>query len=247
MSWSTREIADLAGTSLRAVRHYHEVGLLDEPERASNGYKQYGVAHLVRVLRIKCLTDLGFSLSQIAAMGDQDEHPHEALRTLDAELAASIERLQRTRAELGVILNNQAPTDLPAELAPAAAEAELTDADRSFMVVLTRVLGPLGMASYSDLLADMRADAPVSSRDPVSAFDRLPADAEESVRRDIADRMVPYVRDLYSRYPGLKTAGADAPHGSRFASETVGKAIIDLYNAAQVDVIARVQVMLRAD
>uniref|UniRef100_UPI0037167E9A MerR family transcriptional regulator n=2 Tax=Bacillati TaxID=1783272 RepID=UPI0037167E9A len=53
MAWSTRELAELAGTSLRAVRHYHEVGLLEEPERRANGYKQYGVAHLVRALRIR--------------------------------------------------------------------------------------------------------------------------------------------------------------------------------------------------
>ena len=120
MAWSTREIAELAGTSLRAVRHYHEVGLLPEPERRANGYKQYGVAHLVRLLRIKRLVDLGFSLSQIAAMGEEDDHPEAALRTLDAELAATIERLQRARVELGLILHRSAPTDLPAELAPAA-------------------------------------------------------------------------------------------------------------------------------
>ena len=47
-----------------------EVRLLEEPERRANGYKQYGVSHLVRLLRIKRLVDLGFSLSQIAAMGD---------------------------------------------------------------------------------------------------------------------------------------------------------------------------------
>lgn len=41
-----------------------------EAERRSNGYKQYGVSHLVRVLRIKRLTALGFSLSQIADMRD---------------------------------------------------------------------------------------------------------------------------------------------------------------------------------
>ncbi|WP_433560110.1 MerR family DNA-binding transcriptional regulator [Pseudonocardia xinjiangensis] len=28
MAWSTRELADLAGTTVRAVRHYHDVGLL---------------------------------------------------------------------------------------------------------------------------------------------------------------------------------------------------------------------------
>jgi DNA-binding transcriptional MerR regulator len=113
VAWSTREIADLAGTSLRAVRHYHEVGLLGEPERRANGYKQYGVAHLVRLLRIKRLTELGFSLSQIAAMGEQDDHPEEALRTLDAELTATIERLQRVRVELGLILQRGTPMDLP--------------------------------------------------------------------------------------------------------------------------------------
>jgi DNA-binding transcriptional MerR regulator len=67
LAWSTREIAELAGTTVRAVRHYHEVGLLAEPERRANGYKQYGVAHLIHVLRIKRLTDLGFSLSQAYA------------------------------------------------------------------------------------------------------------------------------------------------------------------------------------
>ena len=35
MAWSTRQLAELAGTSLRAVRHYHDVGLLPEPERLS--------------------------------------------------------------------------------------------------------------------------------------------------------------------------------------------------------------------
>lgn len=43
----------------------------------------------VRLLRITRLTDRGFSLPQIAGTGDADEHPGEALRTLDAELAAT--------------------------------------------------------------------------------------------------------------------------------------------------------------
>ncbi|MCQ6248646.1 MerR family transcriptional regulator [Streptomyces malaysiensis] len=109
MSWSTREIAELAGTSLRAVRHYHEVGLLEEPERRVNGYKQYGVPHLVRLLRIKRLVDLGFSLNQIAETVDEGEHPGRALRTLDAELAATVERLQRARLELTTLIEQRAP------------------------------------------------------------------------------------------------------------------------------------------
>ncbi|GAA4299999.1 DNA-binding transcriptional MerR regulator [Actinomadura luteofluorescens] len=238
MAWSTRELAELAGTSLRAVRHYHEVGLLDEPERRANGYKQYGVAHLVRLVRIKRLTDLGFSLQQIAAMGDGDDHPEEALRTLDAELAATIERLQRARVELGVILRQSAPTDLPSDIAPAAAETEMPDSDRSFVVVMTRVLGPEGMRAYGDMLRS-------PSTDPVAAeFEQLPADADEATRAAVAERMAPYVSGLYAEHPGLDTMTSDAPRGAGFASQAVTTALEDLYNPAQMDVLYRTQALL---
>jgi DNA-binding transcriptional MerR regulator len=233
VAWSTREIAELAGTTVRAVRHYHEVGLLDEPERRANGYKKYGVAHLIRVLRIKRLTDLGFSLSQIAAMGGADEHPAEALRTLDAELAATIDRLQRVRVELGLILRQAAPTDLPPEIAPAAADAELSDADRALIVVVTRVLGPRGLETYADFLQDLPTDPAASE------FDHLPADADEETRSTLAERLGPYVRDLLADNPGLRDVSADAPGGARFADRTVAKAMNDLYNPAQLDVLRR--------
>lgn len=152
MAWSTRQIAERAGTSVRAVRHYHEVGLLEEPQRRANTYKQYGVAHLVSVLRIKRLTDLGFSLSQIEEMGDADEHPEEALRGLDTELAGTIARLQEVRAELATILERSTLTDLPAEFAPATTRSDLSEADRSFLVVAARVLGPAGLKSYAEML-----------------------------------------------------------------------------------------------
>jgi DNA-binding transcriptional MerR regulator len=238
VAWSTREIAELAGTSLRAVRHYHEVGLLAEPQRRANGYKQYGVAHLVRVLRIKRLTDLGFSLPQIAAMGDADEHPEEALRTLDAELAATIERLQRVRVELGLILRQAAPTDLPPEFATAAG-ARLSDADRSFLVVMTRILGPQGLQTYADLLQDLPADPAASE------FDDLPADADEETRQAVAERLVPYVRALNREHPGLSAPEADARHSPRFVEETVGKVMRDLYSPAQLDVLRRTHHLLR--
>lgn len=241
MGWSTREIAELAGTSLRAVRHYHEVGLLAEPERRANGYKQYGVAHLVRVLRIKRLTDLGFSLSQIAAMGDDDDHPEQALRTLDAELAATIERLQRARIELGLILSKSAPTDLPSDFAPVAAEAELSDADRSLVVVMTRVLGPQGLQTYGDLLRNAPGDA--VDKD----FEKLEADADDGTRQEMAERLAPYIREVEAANPGLRDIHADAPGGVRHAQRTFGKALRDLYNPAQIDVLGRVEALIAED
>ncbi|TCP45809.1 DNA-binding transcriptional MerR regulator [Tamaricihabitans halophyticus] len=239
MAWSTREIAELAGTSLRAVRHYHEVGLLAEPERRANGYKQYGVAHLVRLLRIKRLVDLGFSLTQIAEMGDADDHPEQALRTLDAELAATIERLQRARVELGYILQKSAPTELPPEFVPAATETPMSKEDRTFLTVLGRVLGPEGMASYAGLVR-----RPII--DPVGLeFENLPADADERARVDLAERLVPLVQAIYREHPDLLTAPMDAPRGEQYATKNVRKAMVDIYNPAQVDVLTRLRGLLR--
>jgi DNA-binding transcriptional MerR regulator len=240
MAWSTREIAELSGTSLRAVRHYHDVGLLDEPDRHGNGYKQYGVAHLIRVLRIKHLTDLGFSLHQVTDMGDTDDHPEKALRILDAELAATIERLQRDRVELGSILREAALTDLPPAIAPAAAGAELSDTHRSVVAVLSRVLGPQGLEIYAEMLQNLPTD-PV-----VAEFDDLPADADPPTRQDLAERLAPYARRLRAENPGLSALDSDAPHGARFVEQTVGRAMQDLYNSAQLDVVRRTEIMLRA-
>ncbi|MEV4016841.1 MerR family DNA-binding transcriptional regulator [Nonomuraea angiospora] len=33
------ELAELAGVTVRTLRHYHQIGLLPEPRRASGGYR----------------------------------------------------------------------------------------------------------------------------------------------------------------------------------------------------------------
>lgn len=234
MGWSTRQLAELAGTTLRTIRHYHDVGLLAAPERRANGYKDYGVQHLVRVMRIKRLTDLGLSLTQIAELGDADEHPGQALRLLDAELASTIERLQRIRAELALVLTQASPTDLPASVAKAIADADLSPADRSFTVVLAQVLAPETMVRYSQSLQGY-------AQDPVIVeFDNLPVDADEQTRQGLAERMreLPVVRKMRDIFP--EGVYADAPRGAGYAIEAAGRALVELYNRAQLDVLARI-------
>jgi DNA-binding transcriptional MerR regulator len=240
MAWSTREIAELAGTSLRAVRHYHEVGLLPEPERHSNGYKQYGVAHLVRLLRVKRLVDLGFSLARIAELGDDDHHPADALRTVDAELGATIDRLQRARVELALILRHHAPTDLPAGLVPVGGAAGLSEADRSIVLVMARVLGPRGLEAYAEVLRSVPAH-PTDGE-----FDTLPSDADDDARRALAGRMAPHVRRIRAEHPEVTDVPVDAPRGARSVARVAEAAVQELYNPAQLDVLRRVRELLGA-
>lgn len=236
MAWSTRELADLAGTTVRTVRHYHDVGLLEEPRRRANGYKQYGVAHLVRVLRVKRLADLGLTLPQIAELGDADQHPREALRGLDAHLARTLDRLQEVRTEVRQILQEAAPADLPPALAARIRDTDPSDADRVLLIVLT---GVLGLAVVVDFLDTLRGLPPSPA---ATAFDQLPADADDAARHELAIRLLPRSRTLRVMLPRLwsATAGPDA------AARTADEAVRDLYNPAQFDVLRRVGVLLRS-
>ncbi|AMY51846.1 MerR family transcriptional regulator [Rhodococcoides fascians] len=238
MGWSTRQIADLAGTTLKSVRHYHDVGLLDEPERTSNGYKQYGVTHLVRLMQIKRLTDLGFSLADIAAQGDGRDHPEQALRTLDAELGATIERLQRARLEIAMLLHESLPTDLPPELGSAA--VHLTTADRQFVTFASTVLSPTALDAYCDLLRS----TPQLPTD--SEFDDLPADADSATTRDLAERMAPHVRRLAARFPALFD-DTETDGDRRRVTRALAVAVEDLYNPAQRDVLRQVAALNATD
>ena len=237
VGWSTSQLADLAGTTLRTIRHYHDVGLLPEPERRANGYKSYGVPHLVRVLRIRRLTDLGLSLPQIADLGDGDEHPREALRELDTELAAQIDRLQRVRAELALVLSQESPTDLPLDIAAKIAEADLSPPDRSLTVVLAQLLSPETLIKYAETLKDY-------SKDPaVIEFDHLPEDADEQTRQRLAERMLamPYLQEMRDAFPDAAGMYSGAPRGEEHARQTIGKVIAELYNQAQLDVLVRMK------
>ncbi|TQM09309.1 MerR family transcriptional regulator [Pseudonocardia kunmingensis] len=237
MAWSTRELADLAGTSVRAVRHYHHVGLLAEPQRRANGYKQYGVAHLVRVLRIKRLADLGFTLPQIAELGDADQHPRDALRGLDAHLARTLDRLQDARSEIQQILQQAAPTDIPPALAARIRDTDVSDADRALLIVLTRVLG---LAVVTDFVDTLRGLPPSPA---ATAFDQLPADADDATRHELATRLLPRSRTLRVMLPRLRSATDGL---SAAANRTVDVAARDLYNPAQFDVLRRVELLLRS-
>ncbi|TFD92059.1 MerR family transcriptional regulator [Cryobacterium lactosi] len=238
MTWSTKQLAELAGSTVKAVRHYHAIGLLDTPERASNGYKLYGVDHLVRLLQIKRLSDLGMPLAQIAAMSEPDASPDDALRVIDTDVAESIERLQRVRAELALILRHQTPTDLPAGFGEGA--SELSDADRALLLIYSRVFTTTAMEDLREMVQDKK-------RRPIDAeFDSLPSTADEATRQELAERYAPYMQELTATYPWLSEPGKRAPGGRVFAGSVVGEAITALYNPAQMDVLGRAHAVLQA-
>lgn len=100
------EMADLAGVSVRTVRYYHQRGILSEPERRANGYRDYTVDHLVALVRIRQLVQTGLPLSQAGAIASDAASAapgpvgEVTLDEIDDILRRKIEDLTRQRARL---------------------------------------------------------------------------------------------------------------------------------------------------
>jgi DNA-binding transcriptional MerR regulator len=109
--FSTGAFARLAQVSVRTLHHYDEIGLL-APAQVDDrtGYRWYSAEQLARLHRILALRDLGFSLSEIQPIVDEQVSLDELrgmlwLRRSEASgrIAAEAERLARVEARLGQI------------------------------------------------------------------------------------------------------------------------------------------------
>ncbi|MFI7609432.1 MerR family transcriptional regulator [Micromonospora sp. NPDC049366] len=95
------QLAAYAGVTVRAVRHYHQIGLLPEPERDASGYRTYGAPAVVSLIKIRTLADAGVPLTQIARMLEADEATlAEAVEQIDNRLRDEIDRLQTSRKRI---------------------------------------------------------------------------------------------------------------------------------------------------
>jgi DNA-binding transcriptional MerR regulator len=238
MAWSTRQLAELADTTVKAIRYYHQIGLLDVPERTANGYKRYEAAHLIRLLQIKRLSDLGVPLSEVASMGRADEDPDAAIRAVDAELEATIARLNRVRAELAVILRHRAPVYSPPVLAPIF--RDLSDRQRSLLTICSAVLSEESIEEFLDSL-----DEPdEAEREAEQAFEELPPDADAAAIEGVAARLVPIALATREKSPWAGGSAADAPGDAEQGAQTVTEALAQLYNPAQLRVLKRMRALV---
>ena len=58
-------VAKLAGVGVETIRFYEREGLLNKPKRKASGYRMFDSEVVSRILFIKKVKDLGFSLKEI--------------------------------------------------------------------------------------------------------------------------------------------------------------------------------------
>jgi len=93
--WSIQQVAKIAGTTSRTLRHYGDVGLLPPSSIGHNGYRHYDHHALVRLQRILLLRDLGLGLPQIGEVLDRGASQEQALTGHLAWLRQEQDRLER--------------------------------------------------------------------------------------------------------------------------------------------------------
>ncbi|GIE98355.1 MerR family transcriptional regulator [Paractinoplanes rishiriensis] len=95
------QLAAYAGVTVRAVRHYHHLGLLPEPERDDSGYRRYSARAVVDLIKIRTLAGAGVPLSQIGRMLDAGPSGFaEQIQRIDDHLRTEIERLENSRKQI---------------------------------------------------------------------------------------------------------------------------------------------------
>ena len=66
MTMHIGELAERTGLSLRTIRHYDDVGLLPATARTDGGFRLYAETDYDRLMVVKAMKPLGFSLEEMA-------------------------------------------------------------------------------------------------------------------------------------------------------------------------------------
>ena len=95
------QLAGYAGVTIKAVRHYHQRGLLAEPPRDTSGYRRYTAQNAIDLVKIRTLAEAGVPLARIKELLTADpDHFAAAIAEIDHNLEQRTEELRRTRQRI---------------------------------------------------------------------------------------------------------------------------------------------------
>ncbi|MDX3521891.1 MerR family transcriptional regulator [Streptomyces scabiei] len=153
------DAAAFVGSTPRAIRHYHEIGLLPEPERGGDDRRRYGYEDMIRLLWIRKMADAGIALDDIrdafttgtASVGaDTGDDIAGILERLEETLAEQEAELRRQRTAVRRMRTEGSRTGLLSDVVTARLtslpEGSLRPADLDTLLVTERIFGPLGAA-----------------------------------------------------------------------------------------------------
>lgn len=200
------QVASYLGVTVRAIRHYHQRGLLPEPERDYSGYRRYGADAIVALVRIKTLSESGVPLARIdELMAASPEQFSAAVRAIDDDMRDQIRDLKRRRAAIAGLSAGER-LFLPEEvvrlldlLREIGTSPETVRAERDTWILLA--------AQYPDQVPEWARQKRVLFEDP--AFARLYLTIDEAAGWDRNDPRLAGLADEVNGFGGLRSPDAD--------------------------------------
>ncbi len=93
MTYTVKQLADLAGVSVRTLHYYDAIELLEPESVGANGYRRYDEQALYRLQQILFFRELGFRLDEIKLILDRSDF--DVLAALQKHRAVLEERSER--------------------------------------------------------------------------------------------------------------------------------------------------------
>lgn len=155
------ELAALVGVSTRTVRHYHHLGLLPEPQRLANGYREYRLRDAVVLARVRRLVELGLSLDEVGDVltDERGRDLREVLLELDADLATQQDAIAARRARLAELLaddelrpDSAVSPEMAAVLRGLPGGSRFAEFDRELLALIDTAAGDAGRARFAEML-----------------------------------------------------------------------------------------------
>ncbi|RVX40840.1 DNA-binding transcriptional MerR regulator [Nonomuraea polychroma] len=238
------ELAALLGVSTRTVRYYHHQGVLPEPPRRANGYREYGMRDAIALARVRRLVALGLSLEEVRDViaHDRSRELPEILAEIDADLARQEQAIRDRRRRLAEVLQqaeagrlapeDTASTDLLAFLRAVDLPTSQAAAwDRELLVLMDTVSASPDRQRAFSMLETLAADPELQARghEFYRRLDEL-ADAEPD------DPRIAPLAEIVAEYSVRHLLADAGPAGPTWNVETV-EPFLDGLAPAQAEVI----------
>ena len=194
------QLASYAGVTIRAVRHYHQVGLMPEPERDASGYRTYDADAVVRLIRIRTLAEAGVPLARVQALLEADVQTFaKATALIDRELRSQIRDLQEHRRRIAQLASGdslavpEVVTDYLDRVRAIGTPEELIAAERDAWILVA--------ARYPDQIAAFMEEKVRQLEDPrvvrfYQLISRMLTSGEE-VHHDLVHEMADLLVEMF--------------------------------------------------
>ena len=194
------QLARHAGVTVRAVRHYHQIGLLPEPERDHSGYRSYDAAAVVRLIRVRTLAEAGVPLARVRDLLDADPATFAAATAeIDRQLRDQIRAQQEHRRRIAQLRSGDSLA-LPSEVVDYLDRLRATGAPEA-IIEPERDAWILMAARWPEKLPAIMADKVAQLANPkvvrlYQLIGRIPEiGADEDLLRQTADLMSELLQD----------------------------------------------------